>query len=37
MLTTMKSVQDAVVGETLYDVNSERDTIQPMPLLTVRI
>uniref|UniRef100_A0A0R3S4M6 Translation factor GUF1 homolog, mitochondrial n=1 Tax=Elaeophora elaphi TaxID=1147741 RepID=A0A0R3S4M6_9BILA len=34
LLTTMKSVQDAVVGETLYDVNSVRDTIQAMPLLT---
>ncbi|OZC12813.1 GTP-binding protein LepA family protein [Onchocerca flexuosa] len=34
LLTTMKSVQDAVVGETLYDVNSERNVIQPMPLFT---
>ncbi|VBB25252.1 unnamed protein product [Acanthocheilonema viteae] len=33
LLTTIKSVQDAVVGETLYDVNSARNTIQPMPLL----
>ncbi|VDM12445.1 unnamed protein product [Wuchereria bancrofti] len=34
LLTTMKSVQDAVVGETLYDVNNERNMVQPMPLIT---
>ncbi|EFO17407.2 hypothetical protein LOAG_11093 [Loa loa] len=34
LLTTMKSVKDAVVGETLYDVNSERSMVQPIPLLT---
>ncbi|VDK70334.1 unnamed protein product [Litomosoides sigmodontis] len=34
LLTTMKSVQDAVVGETLFDVNCARNVIKPMPLLT---
>ncbi|KAK6113687.1 elongation factor 4 [Brugia pahangi] len=34
LLTTMKSVQDAVIGETLYDVNDERNMVQPMPLIT---
>ncbi|MCP9260090.1 Elongation factor 4 [Dirofilaria immitis] len=34
LLTTMKSVQDVTVGETLYDANSERIMVQPMSLFT---
>lgn len=33
----MKSVQDAVVGETLYDIINAPNTIQSMPLLMIRI
>ncbi|VDN01484.1 unnamed protein product [Thelazia callipaeda] len=34
LLTTMKSVQDALVGETLYDPSCEKDLLQPMALFT---